>query len=158
MLQTIENLMHDHEALRGHMQLLRKSADKWRTILSPKGSADNPVYLELLTEKRKSFIQAIGYLKEGLTSLHVHEEAVILAVTDAPSLKSIKSAHTEIMQKLDKINVLLINLEPNLLRINGDYLTEAISDLCDLITEHSLIEDRILQLLRTRSDRVLQPV
>jgi hypothetical protein len=153
----IENLIHDHAALRGHMQLLRQSVDKWRTLLSPQ-ELDNPAQAQVLTEKRGSFIQALSYLKEGLAGLQDHEEAVMAGVADSLSLRTVRAVHTEIMQRIAQINKLVINLDLNLLRINGDILTDAINNLCDLVTEHTLSEDRLLQSLDKRSQRVLQTV
>lgn len=94
MLSTIENLLHDHEALRGHMQILRRSVDELREILNPEGSADNLTHYQRITKKRCSFNQIMGHLKGGLRSLHSYEEESIQTVEDTLSLQSIKSADT----------------------------------------------------------------
>jgi hypothetical protein len=158
MLITIEHLMQDHEALQGHMQLLRKSADKWRELFNSMGSNNDLTHSQIIVEKRGSFIQAIGYLKDGLNSLHSQEEDVIQTIADPVSLRSIKSEHTRIMKKLEEIESLLIKLEPKVILTIGDSLIDIINDFCDLIMDHISIEDISLQLLNLSRARLLQPV
>jgi hypothetical protein len=160
MLLVIDNLIHDHEALRGHIQLLKQSAGKWRAMLDSHGLNESSNNLQMITEKRRTFIQALGYLKDGLEDLHRHEEEVI-SVLGIRVLRPIQSAHIQITRKIAEIESLIINLRPDQVSFHVEELATAIDALCAAIREHSLVEDGLLSSWRIRltqeGERILQP-
>jgi hypothetical protein len=159
MALTVDNLIHNHEALREQMQLLKRSAEKWELNIELCRDKTSSNCLKNTVEKQFSFVQAIGHLKYGLKSLQTQEEEVISKVNNL-ALKPIRSIHAEITKQIDRIDSLLINLKPDQLIVCRELLMKSIRDLCELVAEHSLNEDKILQTpvnrpgLRTR---ILQP-
>ena len=153
---TINILLGEHKAIRGHLDQIRGLAREWDGLLAPRecpvpgpGKAGlSPAKLKLMQEKRSNLSQAIGYLEDGLRNHHIHEDEVMSHLLGDLLMKSIRFEHAEMMEKISKINAIILiqNLESFLER--GASAMQMINELCDYARSHSTREDGILQFLK----------
>lgn len=147
-LIIIDRLIQEHAAIKGHMKSASESAEDWRGM-----EWDNLInltheQLQTLNNKRFNLKQMIGDLHEGMKNHGEYEEKILPGLIGEPLMKSIVIEHQEIQKQMREINFVLDKSTPQEFLSNRAYLMHIISYLSQLISEHELKEDTILQLFR----------
>jgi hypothetical protein len=147
-LTVIEGLIQEHQAIKGHMKSVSTLAEDWRGMERDNLTNLGHERFQALNNKRFNLKQTICYLDEGLKNHWIHEDHILPQLIGDPLMKSIKIEHEEIEKQMHEINYLMEKSTPQEFLTNRDYLMEIISHLCQLISEHEIKEDTILQLLK----------
>ena len=146
---TVESLMNEHEAIRGHNRQVRESVKNLDSLLTQYELLDGkPEYLSAIDEKRAGLKIAMGYLEDGLRTHHEHEEQVMPPLVGKLIMQAIRKEHAEMLAQFAKINPLLNNDTQSFLK-NAAYIKKTVvEDICESSSVHSLREDGILYFLK----------
>jgi hypothetical protein len=148
-MPTIEGLMNEHSAIRGQMELVRDLIREWDQLLNPQeNTLKSAEKLSVVTAKRRSLVQAIGYLEDGLKNHHSHEERVMPPLVGDLLWKAIRLEHDEMLESVDVIDSLLVNTSIESFIDKGCQIVQSIDDLVRVISSHSIREDEILYFLK----------
>ena len=147
MYTIIDNIMGEHQAIRAYLRSIKELIKDWGIVLVQNQSFGITVQVEIIAEKKqKNFIQAMYYLEDGLREHHTHEEAAMLPLVGNLLIEAIRLEHKEILGKLGKVKALLVNADASALIVDKEQLVKAVDSLCQLVGEHTLKEDTMLQL------------
>jgi hypothetical protein len=147
-ITTIDNLIGEHEAIKGHMLSISNLAEDWRG-LEGKDLADlSPEQTELLNKRLLNMRQTMGYLEDGLQNHWSHEEQTLPDLIGIPIWKSIQIEHDGILKKIKEINLIIVKSNPREFLANHKLLMHAGSSLSKLIREHEVKENTVLLLLK----------
>jgi hypothetical protein len=92
------------------MELVRELTKEWDRLLDPQeGVLKSPDKLRAVSAKRRSLVQAMGYLEDGLKNHHLHEDNVMPPLVGDLLWQAIRLEHEEMLEYLDKIDSLLLN-------------------------------------------------
>jgi len=89
-------------------------------------------------------IHMIYYLKEGLEDLYAQEDNYVLAKVELLNSGEIKFKHKDIIDSLHKVYHLLLDFNSKM-PMNKEYMSDIISNICQLISGLSAQESEILQ-------------
>jgi hypothetical protein len=146
---TIDNLLGEHIAIRGHLELVVDLTRKWNTLLSSETSLETGTEKrQEVAEKRRGLIQAMGYFEDGLRTHHIHEDEVMPSLVGDLLMKAIRIEHLEMLKLFDKIDAVLINASLEVFLQKGSQVMQWIDDLSGLARAHSSREDGILHFLK----------
>jgi hypothetical protein len=150
---TIESLMNEHSAIRGHMELVHELIKEWDKLLESREAVlKSPDKMRTVTAKRRSLVQAMGYLEEGLKNHHQHEDNVMPPLVGDLLWRAIRLEHTEMLEQLDKIDSLLLNSGIESFVEKGEEIMQSIAGMVRVISSHSVREDGMLYFLRKLPD------
>jgi len=149
-LLLIENLTQEHESIRENAKMVYNLMDGWEETNWEQLEQLEPAQTRHITEKHLNLKQSLDFLCEGLKGHYSHEEEEMQYLVGAPLTEALRIEHGEILKQLEEVNFFLINITPRGFLANGSYLKMIIENLCQLITNHSLKEDTILQLIKRR--------
>lgn len=149
-LIMIENLIHDHEAIREHLKQVAKLADDWEQLEQEDLDPTDPAITEDLSFKHINLKQTMGYLEDGIRQHQNYEDEILPSLVGEQVMDALKIEHSEIQKQLKEIKFILLNINPNGLLANMDYLKLIISNLCDLLNHHDEVENLILNLLKKK--------
>lgn len=147
-LNIIDNLIQEHEAIKGHMKSVSALTEDWRGMEWDASTDLNHEQLQALNGKCFNLKQTMDYLDEGLKNHWTHEDNVLAELIGNPLMKSIKIEHDEIKKQVREINLIIDKCTPREFLANRAYLMHIISYLGESIREHEIKEDTILQLLK----------
>jgi hypothetical protein len=146
---TVESLMNEHEAIRGHDRQVRELVKNLDSFLSQSEIHDGrPEYLAAAEEKRISLKQAMGYLEDGLKNHHEHEEQVMPPLVGELIMQAIRQEHDEMLKQFEKIHSLLVDNDIRDFLKKAAYIQKTIEDICQSASIHSIREDGILYFLK----------
>jgi hypothetical protein len=146
---TVDNLLGEHAAIRGHLDLVIGLTREWKRFLRSYGPVSkSQKKLRDISEKRVSLIQAMGYLEDGLKNHHKHEDEVMPPLIGELLMRAIRIEHSEILEFFIKINSLLVNANLELFLEKGADVMNSIEELSSLASAHSSKEDGILFFLK----------
>ena len=147
-LSTVESLLNEHEAIRGHMKQVRESVNNLESL---------PQHILAAKDKRENLKQAIGYLEDGLRTHHQHEDAVMPQLVGELIMQAIRLEHSYQLVMFKKISPALNdnNIDHFLSQLVP--LKTNIENLCQATSLHSLREDGILHFLRKVPQQSPQP-
>jgi hypothetical protein len=150
---TVESLMNEHSAIRGHMELVQELIKEWDQLFDPQeGVLKNPDKLRAVGAKRRSLVQAMGYLEDGLKNHHLHEDNVMPPLVGDLLWQAIRLEHGEMLEYLDKIDGLLLNAGIEAFVEKGPQIMQSIGAMVRMISSHSVREDGILYFLKKLPD------
>ncbi len=150
---TIESLMNEHSAIRGHMELVHELIKEWDKLLDPEEAVlKSPDKMRTVTTKRRSLMQAMGYLEEGLKNHHLHEDNVMPPLVGDLLWRAIRLEHEEMLERLDKVDSLLLNAGIESFVEKGTEIMQSIAGLVRVISSHSVREDGMLYFLKKLPD------
>ena len=149
LVSTVESLMNEHEAIRGHTrQVLKSLQDLDLLLTTPAAHYRRPEYLEAVNEKRNVLRQAMGYLEDGLKFHHLHEEEVMPALIGDLLMKAIRAEHQDQYVQFTRLNPLLLETDPQRFLDNATFIKDKIEEICRDASIHSTREDGILYFLK----------
>lgn len=149
LVSTVESLMNEHEAIRGHMRQVRESVKGLESLLNRADALHHrPEFLDSVNQKKNDLKQAMGYMEDGLKNHHLHEEAVMPQLVGELIMKAIRLEHTEQYKKFDRLNPLLMSSDLQQFLEKAAYIKEEVEDICQSASLHSIREDGILYFLR----------
>jgi len=143
---VIENLLHEHEAVRAYMGQITKMVNSW--YMSKSTLASTPDVGEDFERQKLSLKQTIGYLDDGLKRQFMHEEEVMPQLVGDMLMDAVKAEHAEILKELSEIKFLLLYINPASLKLKGDYLKVLINSFVNWVTRNSVMKDIMLRLVR----------
>jgi hypothetical protein len=146
---TIDNLLEEHMAIRGHLNLVLSLTREWKAVLNLKEAIlENPTRMQEVVEKRNGLRQAMGYLEDGLKNHHIHEDEVLPSLVGDLLMRAIRKEHNELLHRFNRIDEVLLNEKVETFFENGNETLQHIDDLCGHARAHSLREDGILYFLK----------
>lgn len=146
---TIDNLLGEHVAIRGHLDLVMCLTREWKELLnSQKSILKSRTRLKSVVEKRNALKQAMGYLVDGLKGHHIHEDEVMPSLIGELLMKAIRIEHDEMLQMFNDIDSVVVNTSIEDFLEKGAEAMQRIDDICNLASTHSSKEDGILLLLK----------
>lgn len=149
-LIVIENILHEHDAIREHVRAVSGLMDGWEEV--EQGTLDEPdarVIPAVLTG-HISLKQTMGYLDDGLHQHFSYEEEIMPGLIGNPLMEAVEIEHQEIQRQLQEINFILLNVNLPGLLANLDYLKMIVNNLRNLVESHCSTEDVMLILLKRR--------
>lgn len=135
MLATTDSIINENKAMRGQIEFLKGYSSKWKGALAQKESHQDALNQLILTTY---------YLKEGLEDLYEHEDKLLLSEPGFSNADEIKLTHRAVMNTLEMIYRSLVNLNSKLPLPDKENISEAIDNLCQLITMLSVQENEVL--------------
>ncbi len=148
-LSTVESLLNEHEAIRGHMKQVRDSVKNLESILGREEAlGSRSAYLTAVTAKQQDLKQTWGYLEDGLRIHHAHEENVMPPLVGELIWQGIKSEHDEQIRQFKKINPALQDSDVQQFLDQLSYIKKTVEDICQAASLHSIREDGILYFLK----------
>ena len=146
---TIDSLISEHVAIRGHMEYLRGLTREWERLLTSKGPIKNGGEQDkALTDKLANLRQAMGYLEDGLRNHHSHEATIMPPLVGDLLWKAIWLEHSEMLKMTNEIKSLVLNASLEAFLDKGTYTMQKIEDLRSFASTHSIREDGILLFLK----------
>ncbi len=149
-LILIDNLIQQHEAIRGHLSSICLLVDCVKDDLWEGLKELNPGQLNTLQEKHLNLKQTMGYLDEGIKRHHGEEELILPPLIGNPLVEAIRIEHREMRKQLNEVNYALNNVDARGFLDHNAYLKAIIENLCRLINDNTVEEDVILRLLKRR--------
>jgi len=149
-LIVIERIMHEHEAIRGHMNQVYNMMNEWEETCPEESAELNSQELHFWSDKQNNLKQTINYLEDGLRNHHEQEDEKMPSLVGSPLMEALRIEHYEMIKQLGEINFILLNVNAQGLVANGSYLKMIIDNMCQLVNSHCCNEDVILQLLKRR--------
>ncbi len=143
---VIENLLHEHEAIRAYMGQVTRMMNSWysrKDAVAILPGAPNDFENQKLNLK-----ETIGYLDEGLKKQYVREEEIMPQMVGDLLMDAIKAEHKEILKELSEIKFLLFYINPTSLKLKGDYLKVLMESFTNWVTRNSVMKDIMLRLVR----------
>ncbi len=148
-LSTVQSLLNEHEAIRGHMQQVRGSVKDLESILNQEAKRRNhSEYLAVVTGKQQALKQTWGYLEDGLRMHHAHEDNVMPPLVGDLIMQGIRLEHDEQLRQFNKINPALQDSDVQQFLDKILYIKKTVEDICQSASLHSIREDGILHFLR----------
>ena len=141
----IKSMIEEHQAIRAHLELLRRSLEG--------GFYSIPKKPCTLADSLKNIQLAMSYLEDGIKNHYTHEEMVMPPLLGEPLMHAIAAEHKEVQHRLDRAKALVADASLKLMS-QEEFITKAseikrvIDDICELIETHSLKEDTMLELLK----------
>jgi hemerythrin len=146
---TIDSLIGEHIAIRGHLELIRGlNRDREKLLVSAKPTQQDYGRFKVLEDKLASLRQAMAHLEDGLKDHHHHEEDVMPPLVGELLMKAIQIEHSETLQTMGEIRSQVASTNPEDFLEKGTNLIQRIDELCSFATSHSLKEDGILLFLK----------
>jgi hypothetical protein len=146
---TIDSLIGEHIAIRGHMEMIRASTREWEQLLgSGERVLQDRAQLQILADKLASLRQAMSYLEDGLRNHHAHEAELMPSLIGNLLWKAISLEHDEMLKMMDEINSLILNPGLEVFLENGTRTMQKIDTLRGFASAHSIKEDGILLFLK----------
>jgi hypothetical protein len=143
---VIENLLHEHEAVRAHMGQIAGMVNSWYTSKISDSRSSN--VLNDFDYQKLNLKQTIGYLDDGLKKQFMHEEEILPGLVGDLLMDAINAEHREILKELNEIKFLLFYINPESIKLKGDYLKVLISSFTNWVTKNSVMKDIMLRLVR----------
>jgi hypothetical protein len=156
---VIDNLLHEHEAIRAQMKLVKSLVDGWNDNniketheFDSKGSHE-------LNRRKLNLQQAVSYLDEGLRQHHLYEKEILPYLIGNPMMDAILTERETMMKRLEEINYLLLHIpSEGLAAIWGDF-HKVVNNFSHWLIDHNMLEDVILNHLKeNRPVQVQSPV
>ncbi len=147
-LIIINNLIQEHEAIKEHMQSVSTLAGDWKGMEWDNLTNLTHEQILLLNNKCSNLKHAVASLDEGLKQHWDHEDKGLPGLMGNKLMKSINIEHDEIKKQMNEVNFVISKSTPQEFLANREYLRHIVSYLSQLITEHEITENSILQLLK----------
>ena len=144
---TINSLLGEHKAIRGHLNMVLEITSAWKAKLASRKTARiSQDEQSEFSDKQAGLRQAMADLEDGLKNHHAHEDEVMPLLVGDLIMKAIRMEHNEMLERFSRIDqVLLDNLDVVLEK--GRDTLEQIEELVHFVRTHSTREDGILHLL-----------
>ncbi len=143
---VIENLLHEHEAIRAYMGQITRMVNSWYTRKD--AAANFSGAQEDFENQKVNLKETISYLDEGLKKQYVREEEIMPQMVGDLLMDAIKTEHKEILKELSEIKFLLFYINPVSLKLKGDYLKVLMESFTNWVIHNSVMKDIILRLVR----------
>ncbi len=158
---SIDNLLEEHMAIRGHLNLVLSLIREWKALLNLKESIlESPTRMQEVVEKKIGLRQAMGYLEDGLKNHHIHEDEVMPSLIGELLMRAIRKEHNELLHRFNQVDEVLLDEKVETFINKGAETLQHIDELCGQARAHSLREDGILYFLKRlpEFERHEQPV
>jgi hypothetical protein len=149
--QIILNLIAENENIKKQIKRAGEAIVDWQRTLESEINHKQGSPMEELSDKQWKLVQAIGFLEDGLLSHYQRKQKGIASFVGLLG-KALEIEHTEILEQLHRIKLLLT--DTNLRRLSGTELSTKYYDIkrelettYRLIDDYSITEDAILRLL-----------
>lgn len=147
-LTTINNLLQEHEAIKDYMKAVSALSEDWKEREWEGLTNLTHEQIQILNRKCFNLKQTMSYLDEGLKKHWDHEDRILPELIGNPLMKSIHIEHEEILKQMREINFVIAKSTPQEFLANRSYLEHIISYLSQLISEHEIKENAVLELLK----------
>ena len=154
-LAIINRIIEWHQTIRGHVRLVGDSISDEEALLALEKARLEwiPGQLEVLAEKQKKLQQAMGFLDEGLQNHFAYEEQVLPPLLGELFMRALILDHQEIRKEISETKSItaaakLEGLRREELLSQESNIKQTIQGVCQLIEEHAIREETILEMLQ----------
>lgn len=149
MLDTINSVLQEHQAIQAQVDLLKDSIREWEELSgSDKSDIPDAEMSKALSEKQLNLQHAVSNLSEGFLSHHINEEKILEPILGELLDQALVYEHKIIVNELNEIGNFFLNANLHEPLPDREKLKNKLDNICQLISEHSFIEDNILIIAR----------
>ena len=154
-LAEINNIIEEHQTIRGHVKLVGESIGDQEALFSLQSTRPDwiPGRLEILSEKQNKLVQTISSLSEGLKIHFAKEERFLPPVLGELIMRALILEHQEIMKAIKEVRTIatdtkLEGLSREDLMSQEAEIQQKVGNLCNLIEEHANKEELMLEMVQ----------
>ncbi len=155
-LAIINHIIKWHQTIREHVRLVGDSISDREALMALEREHSDwiPGRVEILAEKQKNLQRAMHFLDDGLKNHFAYEEKVLPPLLGELFMRALILDHQEILKEIDEdreviTDTKLEGLSREELLLKESHMQETIDSLCQLVEEHCIREETILEMLRT---------
>ena len=154
-LAKINEIIAEHQTIRGHVKLVGESIGDQEALLSLQRVRPDwiPGRMEILSEKQNKLTQTISSLSEGLRNHFAKEERLLPPILGEFLMQALILEHREIGKTTEEASAMAADtgmegLSREDLISRETEIQQKISYLCNLIEEHASKEELMLEMVQ----------
>ncbi len=154
-LAIINRIITWHQTIREHTKLVGESVSDREALMALEREHSDwiPGRVEILAEKQKNLQRAMSFLDDGLKNHFAYEEKVLPPLLGKLFMRALILDHREILKEINEDKGVVTDTKPEGLSreellFKESQMQQMIDNLSQLVEEHCIKEETILEMLR----------